>query len=263
MRYLRLLAVLVLSLFVYGRGLSSDTVRFGWKFSPQSFYLGTRGGVSFYSGTFSSLGGDRRGPGWKVDGHFGYAFNDLLSVKLEVGGGGFSLGSRVCCPYFLGEDGCRYYTPVCGVKTVPYEELSSRVSYQYYGLGAEVNLFSLIPGLSGKPFSWSVSAGFHAMNYCAKMEHLGKESIVSSDAGWRFLPSVGMGFGYRPIRVLHFQVYGDIGFPVGGTIDGIPTFLHRQNRMWEIGIGISWNFLDDGTGKPVWNKEKKGGNDEY
>lgn len=264
-RYWKLLAILFLSLCIKGWGVAADTIRFGWEFSPRNFYLGVRGGVSFYSGTFSSLGGEGTVPGWKAEGLFGYAFNDLLSVRLEVGGGGFSLLSRGCCHYFLGEDGKPYYTPVCGMSTVPYEELSSKVSYQYLGAGVGADLFSLIPGVSGGPFSWSVSVGFHAMSFCAQVKQSDADAIILSDAAWRFFPTLGMGVGYKPLEALRIQVYGNIGFPVGGTIDGIPAFLHRQNMMWEIGLGVIWNFL--GTGSRVReygvNGEEEGGYDGF
>lgn len=215
-----------------------------WDFSLCNFYIGIQGGIPFQISTFSSFGAEKNRPGWNTGLFTGYRFNALLSVELQAVFGMQGMESRSCCNYFWGVDGKRYYTPVYGLATYPYQKLLSHVFLQTYGLKADLNILAFFPSLSQSRWKAAISPVFRAVRSRAEIREKETSALLrKQDPMWHFNIGAYLQAGCRIVSNLELQAYTGMTYFTGQPLDGMPAYLHRNNFNWETGIRILWQFL--------------------
>ena len=108
------------------------------------WYAGVQGGTAFGQGTFRSITEHQIRWGAQGGVFAGVGLNRLLSLELGVQTGAQSQFALDCCPYWLSEDGTRYFSPVLDRNGWYYQDLRTATQWGKVALQANVNLLSLL-----------------------------------------------------------------------------------------------------------------------
>ena len=210
----------------------------GQAFAPAEYpwYAGVRGGTSFGQATFRSITED--GIHWGAQGgaFAGIGLNRLLSVELGVQYGGQSQFALDCCPYWLSEDGIRYFSPVLDETGWAYEDLRTATQWGKVALQANVNLLSLFT----KPGSrWSLNLSPQIAAVTTRTVLVAPDKQIGQPRqwhlGWGGEASFGIPIGSR----LSAALYSGITCLTGERFDNIPEHAHRSNLLWDAGVRLA------------------------
>nr|WP_320039473.1 OmpA family protein [uncultured Bacteroides sp.] len=225
--------------------------------TANGWYVGASGGVPFGVSTFSSFGADKTRFGWAASAFGGYRFNPVLSLELFAKAGQTTLAVRendVNANYWLGNDIVRYYAPVIDMVGWDYNNLTSKVNFQQYGLQGNINL----PGLfcSGSNCRWifELSPAISAVSTRADFFTIAEnEKVVDGKTKWHLGIGGNVQAGYRVAKHLSVGIYGGITHLTGEHFDKLPEHLYKDNFMYEGGVKLTWSFGKDvqRKGQPV------------
>ncbi len=238
MNRLRILLVIfflwLVSVLCLAQETSVSRVR-GW-------YCGVEAGVPFGISTFSSFGADKTRAGYAVGVFGGYRFNPVLSAEISMKWGKTTLSVQECClapGYWLGSDWHSYLAPVAGMDGHWYEDLTSSVSLQSYGIRLNVNLLGFFERTRQSHWTLEVSPMLAMAETEATVRAISTDERVMKGGIDRHLGIGGnLQAGYRLTEYLGIGVYSGITYLTGSRMDGMPKQVHRNNYIWESGIRL-------------------------
>ena len=221
--------------------------------TASTWYGGVQGGVPLGVSTFSSFGSDKTHYGWATGAFGGYRFNSLLSLELSAKVGQTTLSVRendVEANYWLGNDLVRYHAPVIDMVGWDYNNLTSKINLQQYGLQFNINVPNLF--YSGNDCRWilELSPAASAIGTRADLITITEnEEVVKGDTQWHLGVGGNAQIGYRVAKHLSIGIYGGLTHLIGEHYDNLPKHLYKDNWLYEGGLKLTWSF-----GKEVQRK---------
>lgn len=218
----------------------------------RGWYVGAQGGVSFGVNTFSSFANDKTRFGWNGGLFVGYMFNDILSAELSAGFGKMTLAERACCNdrgYFLGSDWNRYKYVLPGMTGHYYNDLTSEVFLQRYGMKLNFNVLGLFNRTKDSRWRLELSPAVYAVGTSADIKTLSDETVVREDiSNWHLGVGGSAQISYAITKNLNLGLFGGVTYLTGPNVmDGLPE-LHHDNHVIDGGIRLTWNF---GARRPI------------
>ena len=200
------------------------------------WYIGVQGGTAFGQGTFRSITENQIHWGAQGGVFAGVGLNHLLSLELGVQTGAQSQFALDCCPYWLSEDGTRYFSPVLDQNGWYYQDLRTATQWGKVALQANVNLLSLLT----KPGSrWALNVSPQIAAVTTHTTLVTPDRQIDHDRqwhlGWGGQASLGIPIGSR----LSASLYGGITCLTGERFDNIPEHAHVSNLLWDAGIKLA------------------------
>ena len=241
---IRLLVAVLVSIlsFSFAKAEASDSNL------PDSkgWYLGVDGGLPFGLSTFSSFGHDKTHLGWAAGIYGGYRFNPIFSAELSARYGEVNLSAQDCCVernYWLGSDGMLYKASVLGMDSWEYAQLKSHVRMGWYGARVHVNLLGLLRNTAHSRWTVAVSPHLYAVTTCADIQTLADHAEVKKGSTrWHLGYGASLQAGYQLTSNLNLGIYSGLTRLSGERMDGMPEHLHKNNFVWESGIGLGISF---------------------
>lgn len=209
--------------------------------SPNRWYAGIDGGVSFGVSTLSSFT-SKGGAGWNVGVLGGYRISPLLSAEVGITFGSLKLGSSKCCfDYFLGADGMRYLEHVAGMDSYSYKDIHSSVSMQQYALRLNIDMLQIVKPDWNKRWSLNISPAIYGVNTTATLKS-GKTIIIKRNSQFQFGAGAGIGVGYQINKNLGIGIRSGALWVIGKRYDGIMPTDHKDNMIWNNTVSLTWRF---------------------
>lgn len=208
------------------------------------WYVGIEAGTALGQCTFRSISEHKTRFGWQGGVMAGYQFTRLVSVEGSVVFGGQKMGACDCCPYWLGDDGNRYYAPANGHEGWYYKDLTARTSWQR--IGAQVN-FDVISLLYKRYTRWSInlSPQLSAVHTSTDIEAADGNKITfsgSESSQWHLGLGGQVAAGYKFSKTIGVQLFGGITCLTGSRFDMIPKYYHKSNLIYEGGLRLTYNI---------------------
>ena len=203
------------------------------------WYIGVQGGTAFGQGTFRSITEHQIHWGAQGGVFAGVGLSRLLSLELGVQTGAQNQFALDCCPYWLSEDGSRYFSPVLDRNGWYYQDLRTATRWGKAALQANVNLLSLFT----KPGSrWALNLSPQIAAVTTRTALVTPDRQIDHDRqwhlGWGGQASLGIPIGSR----LSAALYGGITCLTGERFDNIPEHAHVSNLIWDAGIRLAVNL---------------------
>ena len=203
--------------------------------TTNGWYVGVQGGVPFGVSNFTSFGADKIHFGWATGAFGGYRFNPLLSLELSAKVDQTTLTvhkNDVDANYWLGSDMVRYHAPVIDMVGWDYNNLTSKVNFQQYGLQLNVN----VPGFfnHGNDCRWilELSPAVSAMRTQADFIAIADNAeVLKGETQWHLGVGGYAKIGYRVAKHLSVGLYGGMTHLMGEHYDNLPEHLYKDNRL--------------------------------
>lgn len=228
--------------------------------TANSWYVGVQGGVPFGVSTFSSFGADKAHLGWATGAFVGYRLNPLLSMEFSAKTGQTTLAVRegdAKANYWLGSDMIRYNAPVVDMVGWGYNNLTSKVSFQQYGLQLNVNMLHFFPSYNYSPWILELSPAISAAGTQAHLNTITDEAeVMKADTQWHLGVGGNIQVGYRVSNHLSIGVYGGMSHLIGNQFDKLPEHTHKSNNLFEGGLKLTW-LLGKGNNLNATTQQKK------
>lgn len=215
------------------------------QFEPAlGWYVGIEAGTAFGQCTFRSITEHKTRFGWQGGIMVGYQFNRLLSVEGSAVIGGLKMGACDCCPYWLSDEGKRYFAPPSGHTSHSYADLTNKTLWQRIGLQANFNILSL---LCNRYTRWSInlSPQISAVHTSTDIETADGSPFTfagAEDSQWHLGLGGQVSAGYRLSKAIELQLYGGITCLTGSRFDMIPKHYHKSNLIYDAGLRLTYNL---------------------
>lgn len=228
-------------------GINAQTTNsFNTSHTNSSWYVGVQGGVPFGVSTFTSFGADKTRFDWATGAFAGYRFGPLLSVEFSAKIGQTTLGVRendAKANYWLGNDMVRYNAPVIDMVGWDYNNLTSKVSFQQYGLQLNVNMLRLFRSGTYCPWILELSPTVSAIGTKADLVTIVDDAaVMKGETQWHLGMGGNMQVGYQVTNHLGVGLYGGITHLLGDHYDKLPKDKHKANYLFESGLKLTWTL---------------------
>lgn len=203
--------------------------------AEKPWYVGVQAGTSFGQGTFRSI--TKHDTNWGFQGgvYEGYRFSRVLSLE-----GGFQLGkqdqqSQDCCPFWLSQDGVRYYSPVLDQTGWFYKDVKTSTRWEKVYLQANLNLLGL---LTKKGCRWTVQVSPQLSVMTTATKYVAEGQKIAHATRWHLGLGGQASIGFRICNSIEASVYGGITRLTGKRFDNIPVHAHKSNHILDAGVKI-------------------------
>lgn len=214
-----------------------DTVR-GW-------YIGIEGGTAIGMCTFRSFSDRHKRLGIEGGLFLGYRFSRVLSADANIAFGGMKMEACDCCPYWLGDDGGRYFAPVLDGQGVYYEDLTAKVSFQRFGLRLNADILKLLNRYSGTRWrvmlSPQLSAVHTATDVVDRDGHAARGAAAESSQ-WHLGLGGQLSVGYALSPSVELSLYGGLTHLTGSRYDLMPKHGHQTNLIYDAGLRLVYHL---------------------
>lgn len=208
------------------------------------WYIGLRGGLPFDMCTFSSFGADKTRVGLSGGIYGGYRFNRVLSLEASAAMGRAGMSTdEGCAAYWLGADGNRYLASVAGMEGWNYSDIYSSVAMQQYGVHLNVNLLGFFAATRSSRWTVNLVPALYGVSTKATIKTIDSDrTALEGDNLWHLGVGGDLMAEYAITKKLTAGIYTGITYLTGEKMDGMPSYAHNNNMIWESGIRLGWRL---------------------
>ena len=210
--------------------------------SALGWYVGVEAGTALGQCTFRSISDSKTRLGVEGGVFVGYQFSTMLSADVTFTFGSQKMGANDCCPYWLGEDGNRYFAPVLDGNGWYYSDLTATTSWQRMGARIHIDLLKCIYKRGTR---WSILASpqlsaFHSTN---TLEANGDSEVSVGDASqWHLGLGGQLAATYRLDSHFDLGLYGGFTTLTGSRFDQLPKHGHKSNLIYDAGLRLVYHL---------------------
>ncbi len=178
------------------------------------------------------------GTGLNLQAFAGVEFTKLISAELSLGYSHINMTASHCCEDLYYVDGERFFTPVAGMKSYRYGDLTSKANLLH--LGAKVN-FDIV-SLFVKKSVWSGLVS-PKISYAQSWANVQNDKItINKESSPHFGVGVDLSGGYMINSNWGVRLTTGIEYLTGKGVDGMPQCEHNSNTLWNTNASVIYKF---------------------
>ncbi len=206
--------------------LESETI-----IDPLSYYVGGGVGLLPMWSTFS-------GTGFNLHLFTNVELTKLISTELSLGYSHINMSATHCCEDLYYVDGERYFSPVAGMTSYRYGDLTSKVDMLRFTIKVNFNVVSLFV----KESVWS-SMISPKISYIQSWANIQNDGVsISKECSPHFGVGGDLSVGYMINNNWGVRLTTGIEYLTGKGVDGMPQYEHNSNTIWNTNASVIYKF---------------------